>query len=262
MDKKYKAAGTTLVVLLCVSIGACALKQSNDSTQTDIVIDERPTPLLMHGSQDSQGVLLERSSQEVLLERSSQDSLQQKDSQGTLSTQSQQATQTCFISPSPGKVTVYVCGEVQIPGVYSLDEDKRIADAVEAAGGLSTNAAADWVNLAQKLTDGVKIYIPTVEETQNGMAQQKSAAGMLPKGVTDSGNEDDAKVDADCDALVNINTATKEELMTIKGVGESKAESIIEFRTANGPFKRIEDIMNITGIKEGMFNKIKDKITV
>lgn len=133
---------------------------------------------------------------------------------------------------------VHICGEVEKPGVYELTEGSRVYEAVEEAGGFTEKAAADYVNLAQILEDGWKIEIPSKE------GQTEVFAGIA----------DDGRVD--------INTAAKEELLTLPGIGESRAESIIAYREKSGGFSRIEDIMKVEGIKEGMFAKMKDKICV
>ena len=147
-------------------------------------------------------------------------------------------------------VFVYVCGAVNAPGVYEIESGARVFEAIRLAGGLSENAAADAVNQARPVTDGEQIRVPTEEEAQN------SGAGSTAEGDFGAVTEGTEK------RKVNINTAGKEELMTLTGIGEAKAESIIEYRTENGRFGSIEDLMLITGIKEGVFNKIKDDITV
>ena len=147
-------------------------------------------------------------------------------------------------------IYVYICGEVAAPGVYELSEDSRIYEAVDAAGGFTENAARESVNLASKVSDGMQITIYNKEEAASLPAGSGSAVGNTGQGGT-SGS-----------GLVNLNTATKEELMTLKGIGEAKAEDIIRYREKSGGFKKIEDIMKISGIKEAGFQKIKDNITV
>ena len=147
-------------------------------------------------------------------------------------------------------VYVYICGEVAASGVYELSEDSRIYEAVDAAGGFTENAARESVNLASKVSDGMQITIYNKEEAASLPAGSGSAVGNTGQGGT-SGS-----------GLVNLNTATKEELMTLKGIGEAKAEDIIRYREKSGGFKKIEDIMKISGIKEAGFQKIKDNITV
>lgn len=147
-------------------------------------------------------------------------------------------------------IYVYICGEVIKPGVYELSGDSRIYEAVDAAGGFTENAARECVNLASKVSDGMQITIYNREEAASLQADSASVGGNAGKsGTSGSG-------------LVNLNTATKEELMTLKGIGESKAEDIIRYREKSGGFKKIEDIMKISGIKENGFQKIKDSITV
>ena len=154
---------------------------------------------------------------------------------------------------SEPEVYVYVCGAVQSPGVYILQGVPRICDAIEAAGGFCENAAQDYWNMAEKLADGQMIYIPTEEEAKErnwDVLEQKAS----PENETDEADNSSGKV--------NLNTASKEQLMTIPGIGESKADSIISYREKNGAFSNIEEVMNISGIKDGLFEKMKEYITV
>lgn len=150
------------------------------------------------------------------------------------------------------EIAVHVCGCVNNPGVYTLCTGARINDAVAAAGGFTPEADVNYLNLAGFLQDGVKVYVPSVDETKDlaGEGADVVSSDMIGIG---------ADVD---DGLVNINTATRDELMTLPGVGESKADAIIKYREENGGFETISQIMNISGIKDGLFNKIKDKIKV
>ncbi|MBQ1526828.1 MAG: helix-hairpin-helix domain-containing protein [Lachnospiraceae bacterium] len=150
---------------------------------------------------------------------------------------------------APLTVTVYVCGEVLRPGVYELSEGARIVDVLMAAGGFTSAAADDYLNQAQMLTDGGKVYVPSRQELREGESLSVFA-------------DENTASDASGGGLININKADKTQLMTISGVGEAKAEKIIAYREEFGGFKAIEDIMNIPGIKEGMFSKIKDQICV
>ena len=150
-----------------------------------------------------------------------------------------------------GEMYVYVCGAVKKPGVYTLHAGMRICDAVEAAGGLSKKADAEAMNLAEPVADGQKIYIPGKnEKTEQTSQQLETSQAGLPE-TTDDGT-----------TKVNLNQATKEQLMTLPGIGESKAQSIINYRQEKGNFTSVDEIMNIEGIKDGVFSKIKDYITV
>lgn len=147
------------------------------------------------------------------------------------------------------EVCVYVCGAVQCEGVYYLPVGSIKMDALTAAGGYSEDAFKGYVNLAEALQDGEKIYFPYQDETEN--------IDEIPYGTgADSMHESAAS------GLVNLNTATKEELMTLPGIGESKALAIIRYREDHQGFQNTEEIMNINGIKEGVYNNIKDLITV
>lgn len=141
---------------------------------------------------------------------------------------------------------VHICGEVNSPGVYELEEGSRVFSAVEKAGGFTENAATDSLNLAEAIKDGMKIEVMDQEE-----AKRREDQGMPQNGDSPEGSHQ-----------VNLNTAGKEELMKLRGIGEAKAEDIIRYRDSHGGFKKIEDIMKISGIKEAAFEKIKDNITV
>lgn len=135
---------------------------------------------------------------------------------------------------------VHICGEVKTPGVYELPAGSRIFEAVSAAGGLTESAAEASLNLAEVISDGMQIVILSKEEAaQAQLASEAAAAG-----------------------LININTASKEQLMTLPGIGESRAEDIIRYREESGGFQCIEDIMKVSGIKDAAFQKIKDSIVV
>ncbi len=140
---------------------------------------------------------------------------------------------------------VYICGAIRYPGVYYFPEDARVCDAVEAAGGFTKKADISAINQARVIADGEQITVPS---KKSGKRQKKNTR----KGDSGSGQSD----------KININTAAKEELMTIPGIGESKAELILDYRKEHGDFQRTEDIMNISGIKEGIYNQIRDCIRV
>jgi competence protein ComEA len=146
-------------------------------------------------------------------------------------------------SPSaPASIRVHVSGAVRQPDVYELPQGCIVKDAVEAAGGPTDNADLDGVNLAVELRDQQQVYVPC-----QGEAVPMSPA--LQSGGAVSGP-------------VNINTATAAELETLPGIGPKTADTIVKYREANGPFETVEDIMDVPGIGEGTFEKIKDGITV
>lgn len=159
-------------------------------------------------------------------------------------------------------IAVYLCGRVQRPGVYQLPAGARLNDAVKAAGGLCADAQPEAVNLARYVQDGEKLYIPSEEEVQSAALDGKGSvwdsAGGSGNGADTSGNE----ADTSKSGLICVNTATKEELMQLPGIGEVRAEAILTYREANGPFGRPEDLMLVPGIKQAAYEKIKDRITV
>lgn len=142
---------------------------------------------------------------------------------------------------------VYVCGAVNNPGVYEMPENSRLFDAINKAGGYSEQAATEYLNLAKLIEDEEMVYVPTSEELADG-------------GINSIKSGDSRSLTETSNNLVDINKATKEDLMSLPGIGESKANLIISYREENGKFASIEDIMKIQGIKEGLFGKIKDKI--
>ena len=138
---------------------------------------------------------------------------------------------------------VDIKGEVKDPGVYKLKEGSRVIDAINASGGLKENANTYSVNLSKKITDEMVIIVPSNSENTN------VSNNTITQNTKNS-------------SLVNINTATTKELLSITGIGESKASNIVKYREENGNFSSIEDIKNVSGIGDSLFEKIKKYITV
>ncbi len=165
-------------------------------------------------------------------------------------------------SPAP-VCYVHICGEVCRPGVYELAEGSRIFQVLEMAGGFTEEAAVSYLNLAQEISDGMKIVVPSVSEAE---AQEAGSQADFSAGVYEETAPAAAGMSADSrDASggkVNLNTADKAALMTLPGIGEAKADAILRYRQEHGPFEKIEDIMLVPGIKEAAFEKMRDDITV
>ena len=145
---------------------------------------------------------------------------------------------------SQNTIFVHVCGAVKRPGVYELNADARVCDAIKAAKGLKKKAADTDVNQAQKVSDGEQIYIPY----RSHNATEESVGST--------------NVTNDTDGRINLNSATLEELTTLPGIGDAKAASILAYREEHGSFASIEEIKNISGIKDGVYTKIEAYITV
>lgn len=151
---------------------------------------------------------------------------------------------------------IHICGAVKNPGVYPITEGMRVFEALELAGGLTEEADSGWLNQAQCVSDGQQLYVYTKEETA-----QFAAEGVTAGAVSGADSSDTAQSGAQ-EQKVNINTADRDTLMTLPGIGEAKAEAIIQYRSTQGAFGAIEEIQNISGIKDAVFSKIKDRITV
>lgn len=162
-------------------------------------------------------------------------------------------------------IYVDVCGAVANPGVFQLAAGSRVFQAIEAAGGYLPEAALTCVNRAGVLTDGQQLYILTQEEMERqGLdpAEMSGASDGQMNGSAETGQNAGMTAQVQQDNRININTADEAQLTTLTGIGATRALAIIAYREENGPFAAIEDIMNVQGIKEGTFAKIKDEIVV
>jgi competence protein ComEA len=146
------------------------------------------------------------------------------------------------VTPTPATINVYVSGAVDNPDVYPLPLNSIVKDAVAAAGGATDEADLDRINLASRLSDQMQVYVP-----RKGEAAPPPPNGSAPAAATE---------------MININTASVEDLDKLPGIGPSIAKAIIDYRTTNGPFKKIEDINDVKGIGDALYAKIKDQITV
>jgi competence protein ComEA len=166
------------------------------------------------------------------------------------------ATASGSASPAADAL-VYVCGAVHSPGVVRLPQGARVADALELAGGATAKAELAAVNLAARVADGQQIVVP--EKGPSGVAQAASSGGGAVGAIVGGSAGAGAGLPG---ALVNLNTASIEELDGLQGVGPSTAQKIIDYRTENGPFTSIEDVKNVSGIGDAKFAAMKDSITV
>ena len=163
------------------------------------------------------------------------------------------------ISSATG-IYVHIDGYVHNPGVYQLKENERINVLIEKAGGLKNGYSIKNINLAAKLSDGDKVYIPSIEE-EKSLGNQNNNANTVEK-HTNNGNNLNNNVSITKNNKININTANVSELKQITGIGESTANKIIDYRENVGKFKKIEDIKEVKGIGESKFESLKNKITI
>lgn len=169
--------------------------------------------------------------------------IQDKDRKETLTINSSN------ISNKEGKIGVYISGEIKKEGVYYLDKEARVSNLIDIAGGLTENADISKINPAQKLNDSDKIIIPEKIDVNE--------SDIIEEDITDENSQNESSISD----KININTATKDELTTLNGIGEATANKIINYRK-NNPFKEIEDIMNVPGIGEAKFSNIKEDICI
>lgn len=161
-------------------------------------------------------------------------------------------------SDGPGQdIYVHVCGAVVCPGVYALPAGSRVYEAIQAAGGFTEEADTDYVNQALQLSDASRIMIPTMEETE--ALGQPGGQNGITGGVAGTSETQESSGDG---GKININTASESQLCDIPGIGAVRAAAIAAYRQEYGAFETIEDIMKVSGIKQGTYDKIKDSITV
>lgn len=256
-----------LLFFLCIFVCGCERRQEDGSGLTLLETDG----LIASGAAEDSALEGDRAGEVA-------DDGARQDSTGGNAQQSA----TCF---------VHIYGAVVNPGVYELQEGSRIYQAVSAAGGFAEEACQDYVNQARQVSDGMKIWIPTEKEAAKLLTSSgdgKGGTGGLGGSSADTvnvsgpygdnagvetvgtqtvnsggaGAGENSGVGAAGSGLVNINTATVEQLCTLNGIGESRAKTIIAYREAHGNFTKKEDIMKVTGIKESSYAKIKDQITV
>lgn len=195
------------------------------------------------GCNSGKAVITSGTNSEPIYEKTEAPSVLEKDSIGETVLSADGSNSALDSAGMEAEFAVHVCGAVNCPGVYMLKVGAIKQDALLAAGGFAEGAATDYVNLAEAVRDGEKIYFPYEEELESGI--------FISEPGTD-GSE----------GLININTADKDLLMTLPGIGEKRAQDILDYREQHGGFSNIEDIKNVKGIKESIYNNIKDIISV
>ncbi len=159
-------------------------------------------------------------------------------------------------------IYIDIKGSVKNPGVYKLNSDSRVVDAIEASGGVLEDANTRFINLSKSLNDGDVIVVYSYKEIEEAKKEEKiviETPCICEEVKNDACYKDE---DLTSDGKVNINTASFEELKSLNGIGDAKAKAIIEYRNTNGNFKSIEEIKNVIGISESLYEKIKDSIVI
>lgn len=194
------------------------------------------------------GLSLTACGEQVRLETGKETARQeeQKTETGETTGESEAASQT------EAQIVVHVCGAVANPGVYRLPEGSRAEDAVQLAGGMTGEAAADYLNLAGVLTDGEKLVVPYRSDIPDGGQYGEDGFGQAGS----------VGVSGEADTRVDLNHADQAALMTLPGIGEARAAAILAYRESHGPFQSPEEIMNVSGIKQAAYEKLKDQIVI
>lgn len=264
MKKKIKIAAGFLTAIFCILLGCERREREPETLFLEEASAEACASHIFSGQGEPGEIWPEEEAgqaQETDAIQAPQESASQASKEAKAQTQDKGTEQASGQEPEPQICVVHICGAVNAPGVYTLERGERLYQAVEKAGGFREDAQQDYLNQADLLSDGMKIYVPTRSEVQE--AEEGREWIMAPVGaMSDSLSSEEGKDSEKDSLLVNINTAGEEQLCTLPGVGSSKAKSIIAYREQNGAYRTIEEIMNVEGIKDGVFRKIKDSITV
>ena len=269
MNKKhiYKKAAVALFVLCCIVLGAC--KVAGTDTKEESFGEETVSTQFfgaVNGDSLTATEVIRQQDPDVRENEMSAEGEPAENKSAYNASDEGIHPDTASNPDDDAEIFVHVCGAVNEPGVYRLKAGSRIFEAVEAAGGLSDKADGSVINQADFCTDGMQIFVPE-EFAPSDDGEQSSFAGTGYAGndvFIKSAENSPQKADdtASSSDKVNINTADMQELTSLSGIGQSRAEAIIAYRNEKGGFSSTEEIMNISGIKEGLYGKIKDKITV
>lgn len=270
-----------LVLVICVTIVSCTyflarkaineytFKTNGDIIREDEVLSDNNMPESSSDKnvKDDSGIVAEEETELVLEETNeSTETTESEISEKTSSGKEQRANES-------NKIYVYITGEVNVPGVVILNENSRIVDAINAAGGTTAKANVSKVNLVYVLEDGMKINIPNNNDLKNnpdfeyitmssGDGASDSESVSHNENSTDDRGGDGSRDYSNKNSIVNINSATQTELESLPGIGPSLALKIINYRNENGKFSSIDQIKNVSGIGDAKFENMKSLITV
>lgn len=266
MHNKIKILVTVTSLMAFAILGISVLRNNRSADESIMIVDEANESISLMNDKANQDILDKEIQNKEIQNKEIQNTevknAEVKNAEVTNAEVQNKKTQNDLLSyaaTETEKIFVHVCGEVMKPGVYCLKQGCRLYEAIELAGGFTIEADFNYLNQAEYLLDGMKIYIPSIDEVKDYdnmsnpiTVSNKDSVNLIDK--NDIKEENTGKI--------NINTADRAKLMTLPGIGSAKADAIIKYRQDNGGFEAIEDIMNITGIKEKMFSKIKSLICV
>lgn len=243
---------TPLLLILCVGCGKTSMElvPLEDMQDTDSVSMQAATEV------DGSVAEVQECNESATEEESEGNSVTRNNAEQT----DRQVDETSQAQPE--YVYVFISGAVNCPGVYELCADSRLYEAVQMAGGFSTEADTNYCNLAQVLADGAQYYFPTKEEVDHGEIPFSQDFANISSAETISEQTATTSDSYDAQGRLNINRASEQELCTLPGIGAIRAEAILTYREEHGNFASIEELMNVSGIKQGTFEQLKDQITV
>lgn len=241
-----KAVGVILLGLSLISLMGCTARQDRILLEAEVLTSEEADT----SGPDTEGMVADASEGPDGKEAESGSRQAETEADATSGTEVTTEEMSDYIF-------VHVCGCVAEPGVYKLRSDARVVDAISAAGGMSQGAATDFLNLAAPVYDGEKIQVPSQEEAASAGAEDAFTELSVIPATADGGSE---SVTSAADGKVNLNTATLEELMTLSGIGEGKAQSIINYRELHDGFDTLEELTEVDGIGDTTFEKLKEQI--
>ncbi len=210
---------------------------------------------ICYGTQGKGKLVLEKTKEQRSVEEQTGREVQTADAQSGATSVGTDAKQ---LSANEEMLYVHICGAVENEGVYALSVGSRLMDGVKAAGGFTEEADTSYHNLAALLLDGQKVYVPTLTETKELSVAERADDGM----AAETGQPGGSKAVEGENDRVNLNTAGKEELMSLNGIGEAKAESILAYRQKVGPFQSAEELKKVSGIGDALFERVKNSIKV
>lgn len=249
MKKRWRAVGAVLFFLLAGSLFVTGSGREAGA-------EPELTASLTDAAGDVQ-------SEAVLPEQKNQNKAEQKNMETTDNSDGEgQLKPETVCAAEKKQLYVHVCGAVLEPGVYTFASGARVVEAILAAGGFAADAARDYLNQARVLADGEKLYVPNNEEAAMLLEESGKIIPEEPaSGTVSDIQSTDSRQETVSDARLNINTAALSELMTLTGIGQSKAEAILAYRSEHGDFSSCEELMQVPGIKESLYEKIRDNIS-